>query len=127
MREQCHFLTPPAPGTTRELLSLHFGPAASGRKAYLQAALHADEPPGLLVAWHLRQMLAEAEAAGRLTGEIVLVPMANPIGHAQRLLGRGRRSIAARCPMWPRCVRHCALPARISPRQASWKACGAPC
>ena len=89
MREQCHFLTPPAPGTTRELLSLHFGPAASGRKAYLQAALHADEPPGLLVAWHLRQMLAEAEAAGRLTGEIVLVPMANPIGHAQRLLGRG--------------------------------------
>lgn len=88
MREQRHVLTPPAPGTTRELLSLHFGPAG-GRKAYLQAALHADEPPGLLVAWHLRQLLAEAEAAGRLTGEIVLVPMANPIGHAQRLLGRG--------------------------------------
>lgn len=88
MIEVRHPLTSCAPGTTRELVSLHFGPG-EGPKAYVQAALHADEPPGLLVAWHLRTLLAELEAAGRLRGEIVLVPMANPIGHAQRLLGRG--------------------------------------
>ena len=89
MRIQHHPLTPCAPGTTRTLVSLHFGAAGSARKAYLQAALHADEPPGLLVGWHLRRLLSEAESAGRVRGEIVLVPMANPIGHGQRLLGRG--------------------------------------
>jgi predicted deacylase len=89
MHIQHHPLTACAPGTHRHLVSLHFGAAGGGRKAYLQAALHADEPPGLLVGWHLRQLLAEAEAAGRLRGEIVLVPMANPVGHGQRLLGRG--------------------------------------
>lgn len=88
MIEHRHPLTACAPGTTRELLSLHFGPGG-GRKAYLQAALHADEPPGLLVAWHLRRLLGELESTGQLRGEIVLVPMANPVGHAQRLLGRG--------------------------------------
>lgn len=88
MIEVRHPLTACAPGTTRELVSLHYGPGG-GAKAYLQAALHADEPPGLLVAWHLRALLGELEAAGRLRGEIVLVPMANPVGHAQRLLGRG--------------------------------------
>ncbi|GMU43684.1 MAG: succinylglutamate desuccinylase/aspartoacylase family protein [Xanthomonadales bacterium] len=88
MIEVRHPLTACAPGTTRELVALHYGPGG-GAKAYLQAALHADEPPGLLLAWHLRRLLGELEAAGRLRGEIVLVPMANPIGHAQRLLGRG--------------------------------------
>ncbi len=89
MRTERHLLTPCAPGTSRHLVSLHYGPADGGRKAYLQAALHADEPPGLLVGWHLRRLLAEAESAARLRGEVVLVPMANPIGHGQRLLGRG--------------------------------------
>lgn len=89
MRTYLHPLTPAAPGTQRELHSLHFGSAASGgRKAYIQAALHADEPPGLLVGFHLRQQLTDLEAQGCLRGEIVLVPVANPIGLAQRLLGR---------------------------------------
>ncbi len=77
------------PGTTRELVSLHYGPANAGRKATIQAALHADEPPGLLVAFHLRGLLAELESAGQLRGEVVLVPAANPLGLSQRLLGRG--------------------------------------
>lgn len=89
MRTHRHLLTPPVPGTTRELVSLHYGPADAGRKATIQAALHADEPPGLLVAFHLRGLLAELESAGRLRGEVVLVPMANPLGLSQRLLGRG--------------------------------------
>lgn len=86
MIEHRHPLIPPSPGTTRELLSLHYGLAGSGRKATIQASLHADEVPGLLVAHHLRRRLAALEAAGALRGEIVLVPYANPVGLAQRMM-----------------------------------------
>lgn len=78
-------LTPPTPGTRRELLSLRFG-APGGAKAVVQASLHADEVPAMLVAHHLRGALAQLEAQGRIRGEIVLVPYANPIGLAQRAL-----------------------------------------
>ena len=40
----------------------------------------------MLVAWHLKQRLAELEAAGRLRSEIVLVPVANPVGLEQVLM-----------------------------------------
>ncbi|MCY4755950.1 succinylglutamate desuccinylase/aspartoacylase family protein [Pelomonas aquatica] len=80
-----HALLSPAPGTQRELVSLHYG-QAGGQKAYVQASLHGDELPGMLVAHHLRQQLDALEAAGRISGEIVLVPMANPIGLSQFLL-----------------------------------------
>ena len=86
MIERRHPLLSPAPGTTRTLVSLHFGPADTGAKAYLQASLHADEVPGLLVAHHLRRRLAELEALGALRGEIVLVPYANPVGLSQWVL-----------------------------------------
>lgn len=96
MRTERHLLTCCVPGTTRELVSLHFGNGEAGPKALIQASLHADEPPGLLVAWHLRRELVALESAGRLKGEIVLVPMANPVGSAQRVLGRalGRFELA---------------------------------
>jgi uncharacterized protein len=87
MRTTDHRLTACTPGTERHVRSLHFGPANGVGKAYLQAALHADEPPGLLVAHRLREKLLALEAQGALNGEIVLVPMANPIGAAQRTLG----------------------------------------
>ena len=74
-----------AHGTRRELLSLHFGTPGSGEKIYIQASLHADEVPGMLVAQYLRKRLAAHDAAGRIRGEIVLVPVANPIGLAQSL------------------------------------------
>jgi predicted deacylase len=86
MLERRHPLLASSPGTTRELLSLHYGPAETGRKCMIQASLHADEVPGLLVAHHLRRQLAQLEAAGALRGEIVLVPFANPIGLAQRMM-----------------------------------------
>ena len=86
MIERKHRLPSPTPGTTRELVSLHFGPADGGRKAVLQASLHADEVPGLLVAHHLRRRLGELEARGALQGEVVLVPFANPIGLSQWVL-----------------------------------------
>ncbi|MGM9480499.1 succinylglutamate desuccinylase/aspartoacylase family protein [Roseateles sp. NT4] len=80
-----HPLISPAPGTQRELVSLHYG-KPGGQKAYIQASLHGDELPGMLVAHHLRQRLDALEAAGQITGEIVLVPVANPIGLSQFVL-----------------------------------------
>lgn len=89
MRTERHPLIPPGPGSSCELHSLHFGPSDASRKAVIQAALHADEPPGLLVAWHLRRELIELETQGRVREQIVLLPTANPVGLAQRVLGRG--------------------------------------
>ncbi|MFM8737859.1 MAG: succinylglutamate desuccinylase/aspartoacylase family protein, partial [Betaproteobacteria bacterium] len=87
MQARRHDLPPAAPGTESHVLSLHFGTAAGGRKAYIQCALHADEIPGLLVGFHLRRELDRLEQQGRIIGEIVLVPAANPLGGAQALLG----------------------------------------
>lgn len=58
------------PGVSGGLSVMRFGPtvAVSGRKAYLQAGLHADEFPGMLVLHILTRLLTEAEARGRLTG-----------------------------------------------------------
>lgn len=72
-------------GTAREIVSYHYGAAQSGQKIYLQASLHADELPAMLVAHHLRQRCAALEAAGKIRGEIVVVPVANPIGLSQTL------------------------------------------
>ena len=46
MKIHTHTLRGHAPGTCRTVTSLHFGKPGSGRKAYLQASLHADEIPG---------------------------------------------------------------------------------
>lgn len=72
-------------GSARTVTSLHFGVVGARPKVYVQASLHADELPGMLVAHHLRQRLVQAEAAGAIRGEVVLVPVANPIGLAQRI------------------------------------------
>ena len=85
MQIQRHALLSPAPGTQRELVSLHYG-KPGGAKAYIQASLHADELPGMLAAHHLRLQLDALETSGRIAGEIILVPMANPIGLSQFLL-----------------------------------------
>ena len=80
-----HPLLSPSLGSQRSLSSLHFGKAGSGPKIYIQASLHAEELPGMLVAHHLRALFEAFDAAGQIQGEIVLVPVANPIGLAQRL------------------------------------------
>ncbi|MDH4481491.1 MAG: M14 family metallopeptidase [Rhodoferax sp.] len=83
-----HPLLSPSLGSHKTLTSFHFGTPGSsttGRKVYIQASLHAEELPGMLTAHHLRALLEAAEAAGLLRGEVVLVPVANPIGLAQRL------------------------------------------
>ncbi|HEV3423417.1 MAG TPA: succinylglutamate desuccinylase/aspartoacylase family protein [Paraburkholderia sp.] len=86
MRTQTHPLISPTLGTARNLTSFHYGPGG-GQKIYIQSSLHADELPGMLVSWALRRKLAALEAAGKIKGEIVIVPVANPIGLNQHFLG----------------------------------------
>jgi len=83
-------LPTPAPGTQRTLEVLRFGTPGARPKAYVQAALHADEIPGLLVQHKLVRKLLAAERDLMITGEIVVVPVANPIGSDQHLLGMHR-------------------------------------
>jgi len=84
--ERRHRLAGAPPGVSHELLSLHFGTTAGAGKAVIQASLHADEVPAMLVAHHLRGRLEGLEREDRLRGEVVLLPYANPLGLAQRLL-----------------------------------------
>ena len=76
-----------APGSSHTLSVWRFGTPGARPKVYVQAALHADEVPGLLVARQLIEQLEAHAAAGRIVGEIVVVPVANPIGLSQRVLG----------------------------------------
>jgi predicted deacylase len=86
MQVKSHQLIAPSLGTARSLTSFHYGPGG-GQKIYIQSSLHADELPGMLTAWCLRRKLAELESRGALRGEVVIVPVPNPIGLNQRLQG----------------------------------------
>ncbi len=87
MRKEIITLPPAAPGSEARLTVLRFGPPEARPKVYVQASMHADEVPAMLVADHLRRRLTELAHAGRLKGEVILVPQANPLGGAQGLLG----------------------------------------
>lgn len=100
MHTQSTRLISPAIGTHRELTSFHFGPpdtADATQKIYIQAALHADETPAMLVGVMLRRRLAQLDAAGDIRAQIVLVPVANPVGLVQHVLGQfvGRFDLAS--------------------------------
>ena len=85
MRRIDHPLSGHSLGSHTTVTSFHFGVAGASPKVYIQASLHAEELPGMLAAHHLRAMLELAEKQGKLLGQVVLVPVANPIGLAQRL------------------------------------------
>ena len=59
-----HTLLSATPGTSHQLLSLHYGTPGAGPKVVVQAALHADEVPAILVAQRLRAQLEVLEAQG---------------------------------------------------------------
>jgi predicted deacylase len=79
-------LLPSSPGTARHIAIHRYG-GGSGPKVYVQASLHANELPAMLVAQHLIGLLDDAQAEGRITGDIVVVPVANPIGLGQGVDG----------------------------------------
>lgn len=80
-------LPAPAPGSARHVLVHRYGAAGARPKVWLQAALHADELPGVLVLHRLQARLEAAEHAGTIRGEIAVAPFANPIGLAQHVGG----------------------------------------
>lgn len=99
-------LLSPSPGTTRQLKVHRYGTPGAGPKAYFQAALHADEYPGLLVANHLIGLLDTADVEGGILGEVIVVPVANPIGLDQQMNGvhLGRYELDSGCNFnraWP--------------------------
>ena len=75
-----HNLIGDTPGRSTELNYVRIGPVEADKKVYLQAALHADEQPGILILHHLLSMLRAADAAGELNARFVLFPMVNPLG-----------------------------------------------
>jgi uncharacterized protein len=68
------------PGTVRSLKVRRYGRPGARPKAYVQAGIHADELPANLAAHHLAGLLEAADRAGAVLGEVVLVPLANPVG-----------------------------------------------
>ncbi|MNJ40201.1 Succinylglutamate desuccinylase / Aspartoacylase family protein [compost metagenome] len=95
---QTHETALPAlgPGASLRLVSHEFSGAGSARSAYIQAGLHADEHPGLLVIQHLLELLGDLHEQGRILGRIVIRPFANPVGLTQNLFGcwAGRFNLA---------------------------------
>jgi len=87
MRQQNHPIATEDNIASFQLTSYHFGSPGAGKKVYIQASLHADEVPAMLVAHVLRRELERLELEGRIKGEIILVPAANPIGLSQVVHG----------------------------------------
>lgn len=84
-----------SPGTQRTLKVHRIGQIGARPKAYFQAALHANETPGLLIGHHLLDLALAADRAGLVRGELVIVPYANPIGLSDNVLGNqiGREAL----------------------------------
>lgn len=71
------------PGTSHELKIYRFGSPGASPKAYIQAALHADEHPGVMAAIHLIDQLSALDDSGKIQGEIIVIPTVNPFGLSQ--------------------------------------------
>lgn len=87
------------PGITFRLPVLSFkGKDPAAPKTYMQAALHAEELPGVAALHFLVPMLEAAEKRGDILGDIVVVPKANPVGASQYVNGanEGRFDLASR-------------------------------
>ena len=85
-------LPPDGAGDGHAITAFRYGAEGARPKACLQAGLHADEFPGMLALYLLRGLLDEAAARGRIRGEILILPQANPLGLTQHATGflRGR-------------------------------------
>lgn len=90
------YLPSQTPGVVHKLCKHSFSGGSSQRSAYIQAGLHADEHPGLLVIQHLLDHLQQLEQHGLIDGRIVVRPFANPVGMGQQIFGQlpGRFNLA---------------------------------
>ena len=91
MSLQKQIISGDTPSAQFEMPIYEFGPKG-GKKIYLQAGMHADEHPGILVLHHLIAMLESAEADGLLAAHFVILPVVNPLGlaHLSFHMHRGR-------------------------------------
>lgn len=99
MQKSIERITGDTEGVSYEFPVFRFaGADKAAPSAYLQAALHAGELPGVVAIDALMPMLAKAEAEGRIKGSITIVPWANPIGRAQYHFGehQGRFHLGTR-------------------------------
>jgi predicted deacylase len=88
MRKSIERIAGDTEGVSYEFPVFRFeGADSAAASAYLQAALHAGELPGVVAIDALMPMLTKAEAEGRIKGNITIVPSANPIGRAQYHFG----------------------------------------
>ncbi len=96
MERICKIIQGDAPGASTELNYFRFVPNSNRsvtptddvKKVFLQAALHADEQPGIMVLHHLLRLLIEADKNNALQAEFVVFPMVNPIGMSGLLLNQ---------------------------------------
>jgi predicted deacylase len=74
-------------GNDFTVVTFRFGPLAGRPKIYIQAATHTSELVGALALDVLIDQLIDAERNGRVGGEVILVPFANPLGLTQSIAG----------------------------------------
>lgn len=100
MKQNAIVIPGDTPGVSWRVPVLEFSgtEAATKPKTYIQAALHANELPGVATLHRLCARLREAEAAGAILGDITIVPQANPIGASQSHFGemQGRFDLGSR-------------------------------
>ena len=80
MRHHQEHIKGDSPGAQFTLPVYEFGQAKKGPKIYLQAGMHADEHPGMLVLHHLMDLLEKAEKEDQLAAHFVILPVVNPLG-----------------------------------------------
>lgn len=84
MKQSAIHIKGDTPGISWSVPVMNFkGSDPDAPKTYMQGALHADELPGPATLHFLCQLLRQAESENRITGDITIVPQANPIGLAQ--------------------------------------------
>lgn len=99
MQKSVEHIRGETPGSGYSFTVLRFsGSDPAAPAAYLQAALHGNELPGVAALHFLVPMLAAAEREGRLRGRVTVVPYANPIGSMQHAYGEhmGRFALGTR-------------------------------
>ena len=80
MRHHQEHIKGDSPGAQFTLPIYEFGQTKKGPKIYLQAGMHADEHPGMLVLHHLMDLLEKAEKENQLAAHFVILPVVNPLG-----------------------------------------------